>query len=330
MYPDFIGIGAQKAGTTWLYHNLRAHPEIWMPTEKEIHYFDEKISPRGGLLDRLRGDSLADQRWRRQAGVRIRRFPRDTSLKDLSWAFRYFFGRPDDDWYASLFEPGKGKVTGEATPDYAILDRDTIAHVHELMPEAKIIFMMRSPIERPWSVLNMGFRSRGEEIEKISDEMFDARLDNRRKRRMNSYLRTLRNWSAFYPEERIFVGFLEDVRFFPEELLRRLYEFLEVSTSFDDQVIRRKINSGQQSTMPTRFAAHISGVYHGQIKAMSRRFGGYADFWLYCAERLLNDPPPEEYLTYPLWESSLWEDWIGLSGMERPRIQSGPLLRVRA
>ena len=41
--PDFIGIGAQKAGTTWLHRNLQAHPEIWMPTEKELHYFDEKI-----------------------------------------------------------------------------------------------------------------------------------------------------------------------------------------------------------------------------------------------------------------------------------------------
>ena len=42
MYPDFIGIGAQKAGTTWLARNLQAHPEIHMP-RKEVHYFDRKI-----------------------------------------------------------------------------------------------------------------------------------------------------------------------------------------------------------------------------------------------------------------------------------------------
>lgn len=39
--PDFIGIGAQKAGTTWLYENLRSHPGLYLPDEKELHYFDE-------------------------------------------------------------------------------------------------------------------------------------------------------------------------------------------------------------------------------------------------------------------------------------------------
>jgi len=44
VYPDFVGIGAQKAGTTWLGHNLQLHPEIWMPGIKELHYFNERIN----------------------------------------------------------------------------------------------------------------------------------------------------------------------------------------------------------------------------------------------------------------------------------------------
>lgn len=40
--PDFLGIGAQKAGTTWLHRNLQAHPQIFMPSEaKEVHFFDK-------------------------------------------------------------------------------------------------------------------------------------------------------------------------------------------------------------------------------------------------------------------------------------------------
>ena len=45
MYPDFLGIGAQKAGTTWLHTNLRPHPQIWMPPIKELHYLDKGRSP---------------------------------------------------------------------------------------------------------------------------------------------------------------------------------------------------------------------------------------------------------------------------------------------
>lgn len=37
---DFLGIGAQKAGTTWIYENLRNHPEIFFPYGKEIHFWD--------------------------------------------------------------------------------------------------------------------------------------------------------------------------------------------------------------------------------------------------------------------------------------------------
>src|SRR2546423_4071056 len=38
--PDFLCIGAQKAGTSWLYHQLNSHPDFWMPPVKELRYFD--------------------------------------------------------------------------------------------------------------------------------------------------------------------------------------------------------------------------------------------------------------------------------------------------
>ncbi len=36
----FLGIGAQKAGTSWLYENLRRHPQIRFPSGKEVHFWD--------------------------------------------------------------------------------------------------------------------------------------------------------------------------------------------------------------------------------------------------------------------------------------------------
>lgn len=37
--PDFVGIGAQKAGTTWIHHQLRAHPQLFLPETKELNFF---------------------------------------------------------------------------------------------------------------------------------------------------------------------------------------------------------------------------------------------------------------------------------------------------
>ncbi|ELR71213.1 sulfotransferase [Fulvivirga imtechensis AK7] len=40
--PDFLCIGSQKAGTTWLYENLRQHPDLFLPDRKELNYFSSK------------------------------------------------------------------------------------------------------------------------------------------------------------------------------------------------------------------------------------------------------------------------------------------------
>jgi hypothetical protein len=327
VYPDFLIIGAQKAGTTWLQRNLQTHPDIWMPPEKELHYFDEKARLEGGLLRRLRGDEPADRRWRRQAKSRFKQSPKKLDLRDVAWDLKYFLGRPDDAWYASLFARGGGKITGETTPDYSILDQESVAHAHRLMPHAKIVFMMRSPLERPWSAMDMGLRIKGHSWETLKEEKVYRRFDRGRSRLMTNYLRTLQNWGAFYPEDRIFVGFLEDVHFFPEELLRRLHDFLGADSSAEHGVMKRKIHSGFQDTMPAKFASYLAGSYHENLKRLSARFGGYASFWLHCAERLIEEPPTGDRLAYPLYESYLWDEWEGAKDLSA---QSGLLSTVRA
>jgi hypothetical protein len=39
MLPTFIGIGAQRAGTTWAYNCLAQHPDVYMSEKKELHFF---------------------------------------------------------------------------------------------------------------------------------------------------------------------------------------------------------------------------------------------------------------------------------------------------
>jgi hypothetical protein len=42
MLPNFLIIGAPRAGTTWAAKNLMLHPQIYLPKEKELHFFDQK------------------------------------------------------------------------------------------------------------------------------------------------------------------------------------------------------------------------------------------------------------------------------------------------
>jgi hypothetical protein len=40
MHPNFVGLGAARAGSTWIARNLMQHPDIFLPSKKELHYFD--------------------------------------------------------------------------------------------------------------------------------------------------------------------------------------------------------------------------------------------------------------------------------------------------
>src|SRR5262245_13183400 len=106
-FPDFLGIGAQKAGTTWLYEQLRRHPDVWLPPEKELHYFDRKRGAGQSLRAKVFGDGFEDRAWRQQLGARVRSY-REGGERALGWDVRYFFGRRTDGWYASLFRAGDG------------------------------------------------------------------------------------------------------------------------------------------------------------------------------------------------------------------------------
>jgi Sulfotransferase family len=230
-----------------------------------------------------------------------------------------------------LFERGQGRITGDITPAYSILAERRIHHARSLMPDAKIIFLMRNPVERTWSQSVQFFDRRGIKVQSLSESRLRDFFSLKGVRLRSSYLNILKNWQKFYPEEQFFVGFLEDIHLYPGHLLRRLYRFLGASDSADYRITRDKIFSRGTQALPTRLAAHLAQAYHEDLRMLEERFGGYVSFWLYCAERLINDPPAEEYIPYPLWESSLWEEWVSSSG-ESPvvgsrlaKLQSGPL-----
>jgi hypothetical protein len=332
MFPDFLGIGAQKAGTTWLSRNLQLHPQIWIPPVKEIHYFDELFhEPANGVLrlsKRLLSRRTVYRRWRKQVRDSMRlHLVEDLSVQNLARDLQCHMRPYNDAWYASMFEPSNEKKTGEITPAYSVLDRDTISHVHRLMPEAKIIFMMRNPIERPWSQTVMRLDNVSKyRIGLTKERKIHRSLTRQSSRARTEYLRTLKNWETFYPEEQIFVGFLEDVGFFPKELLRSLHGFLGVDPSFIPPGVERKVDSRSKGEMPTRFAVYLAQSYYEQLKELDKCFGGYASFWLYCAERLIEDPPKEGFIPYPLGESYLWEEW---AESRKVAMQSGPLSSSR-
>ncbi|MGF1538239.1 MAG: sulfotransferase, partial [Elainellaceae cyanobacterium] len=147
--PDFICIGAIKSGTTWLHYNLQSHPEIWLPHIKELRYFNE---PEYNILGRLFGKNKKRyEYWRMQVHFFLKDKRAWLNPNHVRWHLNYFLWPRSPQWYASLFDLGKGKITGDVTPLYASMPESNIAALKQDFPQTKIIYILRSPVERTWS-----------------------------------------------------------------------------------------------------------------------------------------------------------------------------------
>jgi len=154
-FPDFLGIGAQKAGTSWLAENLRRHPEVWLPWIKEIQYFNDiHIPAHRAWTGRHRSRHALDAIRRLLAGADRRgRAPDLAVLRTLA---AIGSAEPNDAWYADIFAHAEAdRLCGEITPEYALLPRAGFAHVRRLNPRMKAILLLRDPLARSWSHLRM-------------------------------------------------------------------------------------------------------------------------------------------------------------------------------
>jgi hypothetical protein len=120
--PNLVIIGAQKCGTSALHYYLDLHPEVQMSSPKELSFFldQSELEP---------GPYVSD--------------PRDMALVrgDRNWGCGV-------DWYRSHFS-AEAPVRGEATPGYASPWFPKVAeHMAQVVPDAKLIYIVRDPIER--------------------------------------------------------------------------------------------------------------------------------------------------------------------------------------
>ena len=193
--PDFLVIGAQRAGTTWLHRVLQQHPNLWLPPVKELHYFDK--------LDTKR--TILDAKERRRVGFR--------GLITIDpWFFRYWLMRRSDAWYEALFRQAqrKGRLTGEITPAYATLDEDVLRRIRRTNNDIKLVFIMRDPVERAWSAVNNAVKKGSIKGSPTVDTMIErARSPGTASR--SAYAQTIKRVEAVFPHSQIRYCFFEDL-----------------------------------------------------------------------------------------------------------------------
>lgn len=131
-----LGIGAPRAGTTWLATYLEHHPQFYMSPLKEMHYFDAKFLPDCcAYFNHVFIHALLTTERQTPQVEHLRM--RVDMIDDPSLYLRYFERFTKDEC-----------CFGEISPSYSLLDCAMIQEITALHPKTKFIYILRNPIDR--------------------------------------------------------------------------------------------------------------------------------------------------------------------------------------
>ena len=180
-------------------------------------------------------------------------------------------------------------MTGEITPEYASLSAEEVGRIRAAFPHLKLVYLMRDPIDRAWSQVRMIAKRRGMSLPAMPEAALLELTRDPRIAARSEYRATLENWGRHFPAERFFVGFLEDVRSNPRELLLDLFRFLEVEPrdSFLPPDLMRPVHEGKAHAIPSRLERELAAIHLEDLRLLEERFGDPVTAWLQRAERAL-------------------------------------------
>jgi hypothetical protein len=200
--PNFIVVGAAKAGTTAMYWYLAEHPAVFMSPVKETNFFAYNLDAAGRLLY---GDPD------------VHRFPVKT-LEEYEGLFR---------------EVGSATAIGEASPLY-LESPQAAVRIRDLLPAARIICSLRHPVDRAYSDYLMYLRRRGRPLdpdrELISTAAW-ARPDSRWMQVSRYYGQLARYFEAF-PQDQIHVLLFDDIKQSTLAATQAVYRFLDIDSTY--------------------------------------------------------------------------------------------------
>ena len=223
-FPNLFIIGAMKAGTSSLHEYLHQHPQIFMSRFKEPQYFCPHRLPNG-----------------------------------LLWGEGNPYPEPGIDWYLKLFaDVGDAAYAGESTTNYTKMPivECSAERIHRFNPDARLIYLMRDPVERTISHFWWEVTGRRELRPPLRAIQQDPQYTS-----YSHYTYQLQPYLDLFGRENIFLLTLEEVQSAAADVFRRLFQWLGVDDAFLPDTTQqhnrgtakpRKLRRGMGWTIPIR------------------------------------------------------------------------------
>lgn len=209
--PNFLVVGAAKAGTTSVYKYLMQHPEIYCPSQVKESFFFAKNSPLGGTV----GPDYGARRVR-------------------TWHA-----------YQSLFQEASSrhKAIGEVCVAYLFFHEQAIPQIRNRLGEPRVLIVLRDPVERAFSNylhhVRDGYEPKSFEraLELEATRAEEGYWWGYRLKQVGLYAQQVASYVEIFPEVQIL--FYEDLVAEPADFMRKIYSFLGVDTSFQPDLSQR-------------------------------------------------------------------------------------------
>jgi Sulfotransferase family len=225
--PNLIVIGVAQCGTSALHYYLDLHPEIQMSRPKELNFFISSTDVDDALfppIPALRPPQRPVSNWDRGA-----------------------------EWYASQFQ-ATSPIRGESSVSYTLPWCPRIAErMASVVPEAKLILMVRDPVERLVSqYLNYrDLRRERRPLEEAVCQPHSAYVAR------SSYVANLRPFLERFPRSSIHIERQEDLLERRRATMRRIFAFLEVDDDFWSLNMERLRNTSRRKGRAYRLAERL-------------------------------------------------------------------------
>jgi hypothetical protein len=202
MLPNFLVIGAAKAGTTAMHWYLSEHPEVFISRMKDPSYFAYGVDAAGRLL------------WGEAEHHRL-------PIRSLAE-------------YEQLFDDvGDAVAIGEASTMYLECPQ-AAARIRKVLPGVKMICSLRQPVDRAYSDYLMYLRRRGRRFDPTRDLSLTSEWarPNSRWMQIGRYHEHLSRYFNLFPREQIHVFLFDDLKGNPLGAVQEVYAFLGVDSRF--------------------------------------------------------------------------------------------------
>jgi len=272
-----VCIGAQKGGTTWLYENFNKHPEVWMPPIKEIHYFNRLC-----VNEALLGN------WTVPHSCSISRYLKALAkfqINYLRWMRHYFeFSMMAGNYLALFDKKYTGKcISGDITPAYSTLEERGVSFASKVLDkDVPVMFIIRNPIYRSWSVLKMVLRYQNRKVEDISDEDLVYLLQQPNITLGSEYTKTIMLWKKYFNNFHVLT--YDELCESPRGLLTKVSDIIGISDTWDAEVIKKRVWADKKKIpMSPQVLKALTGQYADEIHTLDK----IIDFD--CAKHWLKD-----------------------------------------